>query len=245
MRTNNYFMDHDNVSYRQREQELELSGAFPILMRKVYIWMTMALAITGVTAYGVATSEALQTLIFTNTAIRWILLIGTFALVIGISGAIHRLSLTTATLLFTLYSVLMGTMLSSIFLVYSPMLITKVFLITSATFATMASIGYFTKTDLSSLGKILFMSLLGIIVASVVNIFMRSSGLDMLLSYAGVLVFIGLTAYDSQKIKRMLANSPAADENMQKIALLGSLTLYLDFINMFLYLLRIFGRGNE
>lgn len=238
-------MDHDNVSYRQREQELELSGAFPILMRKVYIWMTLALAITGVTAYGVATSPALQALIFTNTTTMWLLIIGTFALVIGISGAIHRMSLTTATLLFTLYSVLMGTMLSSIFLVYSPMLITKVFFITSATFATMASIGYFTKTDLSSLGKILFMSLLGIIVASVVNIFMRSSGLDMILSYAGVLIFIGLTAYDSQKIKRMLANSPAADENMQKIALLGSLTLYLDFINMFLYLLRIFGRGNE
>lgn len=245
MRTDNYFMDNDNVSYQQREQELEQSGAFSILIRKVYIWMTMALAITGVTAYGVATSEALQTLIFTFSAIKWVLIIATFVLVMAISGAIHRMSLTTATLLFTLYSVLMGTMLSSIFLVYSPMLITKVFLITSATFVTMASIGYFTKTDLSSIGKILFMSLLGIIIASVVNIFMRSGSLDVILSYVGVLIFIGLTAYDSQKIKRMLVNSPAADENMQKIALLGSLSLYLDFINMFLYLLHILGQGDE
>lgn len=245
METNKFFMDNNNVSYSQRDRELEISKAFPTLMRKVYVWMTLALAITGVTAYGVATSANLQMLIFGNGIIRWTLLIGTFALVFGISRAIERLSLTTATLLFTLYSVLMGAMLSSIFLVYSPTVITQVFLITSGTFATMAAIGYFTKTDLSSLGRILFMALLGIIIASVVNIFMRSSGLDMILSYAGVLVFIGLTAYDSQKIKQMLANSYEADESMQKLALLGSLTLYLDFINMFLYLLRIFGRGND
>ena len=128
---------------------------------------------------------------------------------------------------------------------YSPAIITKVFLITAGTFGVMAVVGYTTKTDLTSLGKLMFMALLGLIIATVVNLFFIKSGsMDLIISYVGVLVFVGLTAYDSQKIKNMLYNADSMDEGMQKIALLGSLTLYLDFINLFLMLLRIFG-GNR
>ena len=223
------------------EREGYASLAFPALMRKVYVWMTLALAITGVTAYGVATSEVLLTLIFSNSIIRWGLLIAELALVIGVTGAINRLSLTTATLLFTLYSVLTGVTFSVIFLAFDAMVITKVFLITAGTFGLMSLIGYTTKTDLTSLGKLCFMGLLGVILATLVNLFLHSSGFDLILSYVGVAVFIGLTAYDSQKIRQMLAMCPDGGEQAQKLALLGALSLYLDFINLFLYLLRIFG----
>ena len=120
--------------------------------------------------------------------------------------------------------------------------IASVFFITAGTFAVMAVIGYTTKKDLTSMGKILFMALIGIIIATVVNIFLKSTGLQMVVSYLGVLIFVGLTAYDSQKIKQMLLMAPDAGEGAQKIALLGALSLYLDFVNLFIYLLRIFGR---
>ena len=132
--------------------------------------------------------------------------------------------------------------MSFIFTIYTMSSIAMVFFITAGTFAAMAIIGYTTKADLSSMGKILIMALIGIIIATVVNIFLKSTGLEMILSYLGVLVFVGLTAYDSQKIKRMLLMAPDAGEGAQKLALLGALTVYLDFINLFIYLLRIFGR---
>lgn len=225
-----------------REKEGTLSLAFPALMRKVYVWMTFALVITGVVAYGVASSPTLLQAIFSNKILFWGIILGQFGLVFGISGAINRLSLSVATMLFILYSILNGVMLSAIFVAYSPMVITKVFFITAGTFAAMATFGYFTKADLSGMGKILMMALIGLILATVVNIFLKSSGLDMILSYVGVLIFVGLTAWDSQKIKMMLAQCEDMDEGAQKIALIGALTLYLDFINLFLYLLRIFGR---
>ena len=183
-----------------------------------------------------------MTALFTNRILFWGLVIAEFALVIGISAAINKLSLTTATLMFVLYSVINGAVLSSIFLIYTMSSIASVFFITAGTFAVMAFIGYVTKTDLSSMGKILFMALIGIIIATIVNIFLKSSGLEMIVSYLGVLIFVGLTAYDSQKIKNMLLMAPDASEGAQKLALLGALTLYLDFINLFIYLLRIFGR---
>lgn len=239
-------MGKDKFLDLTREEQGMLSLAFPALMRKVYIWMTLALAITGITAFGVASSPSLMLMIYGNGVIRWGLIIGTFALVFGVSAGINRLSLTTATGLFVLYSVLMGAMLSSIFVIYEPMLITKVFFITAGTFGVMALIGYTTKTDLTSMGKILFMALIGLIIATLVNVFFVKSGsFDLILSYVGVLIFVGLTAYDSQKIKQMLLTCEDGGEMSQKLALLGSLTLYLDFINLFLYLLRIFGRGNN
>ncbi len=225
-----------------RERELEASAALPVLMRKVYVWMTLALVITGFTAYAVAATPNLQQLVFANTWVLWGLIIAEVGLVIAINAAINKLSLAMATLLFILYSVINGATLSVIFVAYSIGTISKVFFITAGTFAVMAFIGYVTKTDLSKMGKILFMALIGIIIATVVNIFVKSSGLDMILSYVGVLVFVGLTAYDTQKIKQMLWQAGNVSETSQKVALLGALSLYLDFINLFLYLLRLFGR---
>lgn len=223
------------------ERERYVSSAMPALMRKVYVWMTMALAITGLTAYYVAHSSLIYTL-YNTPALLWGLIIGELALVFIISGMINRLSLTTATLLFVLYSVINGVTLSSIFMVYTMTSIAKVFFITAGTFGVMALIGYTTKKDLSSIGRLAFMALIGLIIATLVNVFfVKSAGFDLLLSYLGVLIFVGLTAYDTQKIKQMLLQVEFADEGAQKIALLGALSLYLDFINLFLYLLRIFG----
>ena len=200
--------------------------------------MTLALAITGVTAYGVATTP---TLFMTMGKMMWGLIIAELVLVFTLSAAINRLSLSVATLMFILYSVLNGCMLSSIFYVYSPMIITKVFFITAGTFGITAAYGYATKRDLSSFGRIFYMALLGLFIATVVNFFMKSATLDYLLSYAGVITFTGLTAWDSQKIRKLLQMQYEVDEKSQKLALLGALTMYLDFINLFLYLLKIFG----
>jgi len=231
-----------NFDSMTRERELSMSEAFPALMRKVYVWMTLALVITGFTAYGVASSPGVMMAIATNKILFWGLIIAEFGLVFAISGAINKLSLTTATFLFVLYSVINGATLSFIFAVYTMSSIASVFFITAGTFAVMAVIGYTTKKDLTSMGKILFMALIGIIIATIVNIFLKSTGLEMIVSYLGVLIFVGLTAYDSQKIKQMLMMAPDAGEGAQKLALLGALSLYLDFINLFIYLLRIFGR---
>ena len=214
-------------------------------MRKVYVWMTLALVITGFTAYFVATNPTALSLIYSNQLVFWALIIAELGLVIGLSAAINRLSLTTATLMFVLYSVVNGVTMASIFLVYTLSSIASVFFITAATFGAMALYGYFTKKDLTSWGRFLFMALIGIIIASVVNIFVGSSGLSLIVSYIGVLVFVGLTAYDSQKIKEMLSTAANQGEGMQKLALLGALTLYLDFINLFLHLLRILGSSRE
>lgn len=237
-------MNEEKLYRMINEKEGFVSLAFPALMRKVYVWMTLALVITGLTAYGIANSPGLFYAIVSNHFLFWGLVIGEFALVLGINSAIHRLSITTATLLFILYSVVNGATLSVIFMVYALTSIANVFFITAGTFAVMAFIGYTTKKDLTSLGRMLFMGLIGIIIATVVNIFLGSSMLNMIVSYVGILVFIGLTAYNSQKIKRLLYTADSTDESAQKIALLGSLTLYLDFINLFLMLLRIFG-GNR
>ena len=236
-------MEQQDLDRLIREKEGALSLAFPALMRKVYVWMTLALIITGVTAYGVAHSEVLMQSVYDSRGVFWALLLAELGLVYGISRFIDRLSLTTATLLFILYSALNGATLSVIFLAYSADVITKVFFITAGTFGVMAAFGYFTKADLTGLGKLLIMALVGLIIASLVNLLLlKSRSFDLILSYIGVLVFVGLTAYDSQKIKRMLAQAEDMGEGAQKTALMGSLTLYLDFINLFLYLLRIFGR---
>ena len=239
-------MEKDELYRMIDEREGYASLSFPSLMRKVYVWMTLALVITAVTAWGVANSPSLLMAIYGTKYAIWGIIIAELALVFVVSGMIDRLSLTTATLLFTLYSVLTGVTMASVFALFPSVVITKVFMITAGTFGTMAAIGYFTKTDLTSLGKILFMGLIGLIIATAVNVFfVKSSGMDLVVSYVGVLVFVGLTAYDSQKIRQMLAMCPDADEHAQKLALLGALSLYLDFINLFLYLLRIFGRDNN
>ncbi len=237
-------MDYKELNLQgiSTEQKWDISEAFPVLMRKVYVWMTLALVITGITAYGVATSPGILQAIYSNQILFWGLIIAEFAIVFGVTGMLNRISLTTATLLFILYSVINGALLSYIFLAYTASSIAVVFFITAGTFGVMAFIGYTTKTDLSSMGKILMMALIGLIIATIVNLFIKSSGLTLILSYVGVLIFVGLTAWDTQKIKQMLLQAPDAGEASQKIALLGALSLYLDFINLFIYLLRIFGK---
>lgn len=238
-------MNEERLYRMIEEKEGMVSLAFPALMRKVYVWMTLALVITGFTAFGIASNPEIAYAIVTNRLLFWGLIIAEFGLVIGISGAINRLSIATATLLFIAYSIVNGATLSVIFMAYTMTSIASVFFITAGTFAAMAFIGYTTKTDLTSLGKILFMGLIGIIIATVVNIFIGSSMLNMIVSYIGVVIFVGLTAYDSQKIKNMLYEADSLSEEAQKLALLGSLTLYLDFINLFLMLLRIFGNNRD
>ena len=217
------------------------STTLPVLMRKVYTWMALALVITGITAYGVATTPSLIEAILMNRILFWGLVIAEFGIVIGISRMLHKLSLTTATLMFIAYSVINGATLSIFLLLYTAESIGMVFFITAATFGVMAFIGYITKTDLSKIGNILYMALIGLVIATVVNLFVNSSGFQLILSYVGVIIFVGLTAYDTQKIKLMLNEQSSADESAQKLALLGALSLYLDFVNLFIYLLRILG----
>ena len=228
-----------------RQQEMTNASTFKVLMRKVYLWMTLALMITGITAAGVANSPNILALIYSSQVVMWGIIIAEFGLVIYISARLEKLSLSTATTLFALYSILNGVMLSSIFLLYSTAIISKVFFITAGTFGVTALYGYATKKDLSSLGNILFMALIGLVIATIVNVFMKSAMFDLILSYIGVIIFVGLTAWDSQKIKHMMMVHQDADESAQKLALIGGLSLYLDFINLFLYLLRIFGRSND
>ncbi len=202
----------------------------------------MALVITGLTAYVVATNAAISSYLFMHSQLIWVLFLAEIGLVVGLSAAIRKISLSTATLMFVAYAALNGITFSSLFYVYTMGSLASTFFITAGTFGAMSLVGFFTKTDLSSMGKILLMALIGLIIASVVNIFVASSGLEMLMTYLGVLIFVGLTAYDTQKIKQMFLMAPDASESTQKYAVLGALTLYLDFINLFLYLLRIFGR---
>lgn len=237
-------MENQEFNYQgfTADGQMSVSEAFPVLMRKVYVWMTLALLITGMTAYYVASTPAIYTAILTNQILFWGLLIAELALVMVVSAAINRISLFVATVLFILYSVINGATMSFIFMLYSASSIAQVFFITAGTFGAMAAIGYTTKKDLSSIGRIMYMALIGLVIATIVNIFLKSDGLMMILSYVGVIVFVGLTAWDTQKIKQMLIQAPDVDEATQKVALLGALTLYLDFVNLFLYLLRIFGR---
>ena len=239
-------MNEDRLYELIREKEQMAAVAFPALMRKVYVWMTLALVITGFTAYAVANSPGIMTAIIANRMLMWGLLIGEFALVWYVSARIDRLSLVSATMLFVIYSVLNGATLSIIFMAYTMSSIASVFFITAGTFAAMSLVGYFTKKDLSGLGRILFMALIGLIIATLVNVFLiKSGGFSLIVSYVGVLIFVGLTAYDTQKIKNMLVEADDVSAEAQKIALMGALALYLDFINLFLYLLRIFGSSRE
>ncbi len=212
------------------------------LFRNVYVWMTMALAITGLVAMYMAKSLTLLQMILGSSFGMWGLLIAEIGLVWYLSARIRQISFTTATVLFIIYSILNGATLSVIFLTYTASSIANTFFITAGTFAATGIYGYVTKKDLSSLGSLCIMGVIGLIIATVVNIFLASDALTMVISYIGVALFVGLTAYDTQKIKRLLlSNDMEVNEETQKIALLGALTLYLDFINLFLYLLRILG----
>lgn len=213
------------------------------LMTKVYLWMTMALAVTGMTAFYVAGSnESLLYTIASSRGLFWGILIAELALVWILSANIMRLSFAVAGLMFVAYSVLNGVTMSYILFAFDKSSVATTFLVTAGTFGVMSVVGFTIKKDLSAFGRLLIMVLFGLIIATVVNMFVASSTLDWALTYIGVFLFCGLTAYDTQKMKEILRQSAGAgDTNMLKIALLCSLSLYLDFINLFLYLLRIFG----
>ena len=212
------------------------------LMRSVYVWMTLALAITGLTALYVAKSMTLINLMLQNSMLFWGLLIAEVGVVMYLTARIHRMTFTTATVLFILYSLLNGVTLSVLFLVYTLSSIATTFFVTAGTFGVMAVAGMVTRRDLSRIGSLCVMGVIGIIIASVVNLFLHNSVMDLVISCAGVLLFVGLTAYDAQKIKRLLmTEGTEVNEGTQKIALLGAMTLYLDFINLFIYLLRLMG----
>ena len=211
------------------------------MVRNVYLWMTADLAITGLVAYYVAGSQAILSALFSNGWSVLVLFFAEIGLVIGLSAAINKISALTATLMFALYSVLNGVTLSSIFWVYEIGSIATTFFVAAGTFGAMAIYGSVTKKDLTKVGNLCMMAVIGLIIATVVNLLIRSTMADMIISGVGVLVFVGLTAYDAQKIKNMLYGAEES-EMTNKIAVLGALSLYLDFINLFLYLLRFFGR---
>ena len=237
----------NNSQFPYHGEELSrtiVDDSYTMLVRqsvtRAFVWMTLGLAITGLTALFVADSNLIE-VIFSSGSF-WMLVIAELAVVWFLSSRIMKLSMPVATAAFAVYSLLNGVTLSPIFLVYTGESITSTFFITAATFGTMAVFGYTTKRDLSSWGSYLMMALIGLIIASVVNIFLGSSLLMWAVSYLGVLLFVGLTAYDTQQIKAMIAASIGDEEQTKKVALLGALNLYLDFINLFIYLLRILGK---
>lgn len=231
---NNYYQDYNSYQPAQ-----DLSLRVSSVMKRVYVKMTLALIVTALISLFCADSEGYRNFMATNSWFMWVLIAAEFGIVLGVSGGINRLSSTTATLLFYLFAVVNGLLLAPIFLVYTETSIAKTFFITAGVFGAMSVYGYFTSQDLSRWGSILIMALIGLIICSVVNIFLHSTAMEWIISGAGVLIFIGLTAWDTQQIKQMALAAP--DDSVGKLATLGALSLYLDFINLFLYLLRFFG----
>ena len=236
-----------NILNKQHEY-IENKETYPLaktFMSGVFMWMFLALGITAVTAWLFASSQELITLLYKPeggmSITGWIVMLAPLGLVLWMSARFQRMSASTMVLIFILFSVLLGASLSSIFLIYTDASIVKTFVITSGMFGTMAVVGYTTKTDLTKFGSLMFMGLIGIIIASVVNMFMRSGTMDYIISFIGVLVFTGLTAYDVQKLKRIGSKVELESEGTRKLTIMGALTLYLDFINLFLFLLRFFG----
>jgi FtsH-binding integral membrane protein len=215
------------------------------LLYAVYAWMAAALGISASIAYYVGNTPAVYTYLMGNTWTVVLLIVVQLALAFGLMLFINRMSLITAMIMFVLYAVTMGITLSSIFLVFTTASIGVTFLIASGMFGSMALYGYVTQSDLSSIGSIGIMMLVGLIIGGIVNIFLRSPMVNMILSFVGVIVFSLLTAYDMQKIKQMSKSLLADQESTSKIAILCALTLYLDFVNLFLYLLQLFGTKKE
>lgn len=224
--------------------EGRVSELFTAAMRRVYLWMTLGLMVTTAVSLFVISSETVLRLLFSNVLVFYGLLFGELALVLAISRAINKLSPATAVALFLFYAAVNGLTLSVIFLAYELGTIVLAFGTTAVLFLILSIVGYTTRQDLSKWGGILFMALIGLILASIANMFLASSGLDWIITYAGVLIFMGLTVYDTQRIKTMTyALAATGDEQVvSKVGVMGALRLYLDFINMFLYLLRLFGR---
>jgi len=228
-------MDQFNINYSRTADQTAI--AQNTLIRQVYAWMGGGLLVTALMAMVTLSSPVILNAVFGNRMVFYGLIIGELGLVFAISGAINKLSAAMASLLFVLYAALNGITMSVIFAVYTSESVASTFVITAGTFGAMSAFGYMTKRDLTGWGSFLFMGLIGVVIASLVNIFTQSSAVSWIISAVGVIVFTGLTAYDTQKIKAMAANGAEG----RKPAILGALTLYLDFINLFLMLLRLLG----
>ncbi|HSO62583.1 MAG TPA: Bax inhibitor-1/YccA family protein [Desulfobacterales bacterium] len=233
----------DSIMIQKAQVQVRVNS----FVRSVYNWMAIGLGITGVVAYGVANSPGVRQIVFGSPIVFFGLIIAQLAMVFMISARIQRMQASTATMLFILYSALNGATLSFIFLAYAQSAITSTFFICAATFTACSVYGWTTRRDLTSMGGFLTMGLIGIVIASVVNMFVQSGAVSTIVSYVGVLVFVGLTAYDTQDIKNMALSQPGDLDAgaVRKGAILGALKLYLDFINLFLMLLRIFGSSRE
>jgi len=214
-------------------------------MTRTYGWMTAGLALTAIIALFVASSPDLVREVFGNRILFYGIIIAEFLLVIGLSAAINRLSPIVATLGFLFYAALNGVTLSMILLVYTAASVASTFFITTLTFGGMALYGTITKRDLTAMGSFMVMGLWGLVIASLVNLFFQSSMIQWVLGYVGVIVFTGLTAWDAQKIKALAIATQDDEQSASKASIMGALTLYLDFINLFLSLLRILGRRNN
>jgi uncharacterized protein len=233
----------NNPGITGRQETLTVAKTF---LAGVFMWMFLALAITAGVAYLFASTPSLISMLInpetgSMNITGWIVMLAPLGLVLWMSAGFRRMSASTMVLVFVLFSILLGASLSFIFLAYTGASIAKTFVITSGMFGAMAILGYTTKTDLTKFGSLMFMGLIGIIIASVVNMFMRSGTMDYIISFIGVLVFTGLTAYDVQKLKRIGAGVESETDDARKLTIMGALTLYLDFINLFLFLLRFFG----
>ncbi|MSQ78630.1 MAG: Bax inhibitor-1/YccA family protein [Flavobacteriaceae bacterium] len=234
----------NNIQFSQAGQQQQTGAVSKTFLSSVFSWMATALGISGIIAYLFGTDASLLSYLVSDTGMTglgYFVLFAPIGLVIVMSWARERLSFTAMTGLFLVYAVMMGMSLSFIFIIYSMGSIASVFAISAGMFGVMAVLGYTTNTDLTKLGTLLMMALIGIIIASVVNAFMHSSQMSYIISFISVIVFTGLTAYDVQKLKNMGAQVEYGTESTAKLAILGALTLYLDFINLFLALLRMFG----
>jgi hypothetical protein len=232
---NQFFMNS------QGEQVISTSKTF---IAGVFSWMFAALLITSLAAYLFGTSPELMSLLYSETGLSglgYVVMFAPLGLVMLLGFGINKMSFSTMSMVYILYSAVTGISLSFILLAFTSESIFKTFLITSAMFGSMAVLGYTTKMDLTRFGSILYMFLIGLIIASLVNFFMHSSAMSYIIDLAGILIFTGLTAYDMQKIKKIGENAVIGEESTKKMMLMGALNLYLDFINMFLFLLRLFG----
>ena len=232
-----------NNQFSLSEDEIKREQAS--FMTKVYGWMSLALLVTGLVAVFVASNASLVSVIFGNKLVFFGLIIGEILLVSYLSATVHKMSATMATAVFIGYSALNGLTMSFVFLLYTAESIGSTFFITGATFAIMSIYGYVTKKDLTNIGSLLMMALIGIVIASLVNMFFQNEMLYWITTYAGILIFTGLIAYDTQKIKEMNIIGNEGTEEDRKEAVMGALSLYLDFINLFLMLLRVFGRTKD
>ncbi|MGI9531175.1 Bax inhibitor-1/YccA family protein [Lutimonas sp.] len=231
----------DNQVSTNSKEQLGIKSFQAVFITKVYNWMALALFVTGIVAYLTATTPAMMNAIIGSKILFFGLIIGELLLVIYLTRSINKLSRNAAIGAFLLYSVLNGLTMSVIFLAYTSSSIATTFYITAGTFAAMSFYGYTTKRDLTSIGNMAFMALIGIIIASVVNMFLQNEMMYWIISYLGVAIFVGLVAYDTQKLKEIGSRGFVNEDNMEKTSIMGALSLYLDFVNLFLFLLRIFG----